>query len=61
LEHESSPGSRRHVRTCLVPLPVLFTAPLARTQLLASAISGQGVLAVNGEPADGVYDLQQTP
>ncbi len=32
-----------------------------RADLLSSAISVQGVLSVNGEPAGGVYDLQITP
>lgn len=36
-------------------------APPLRAELLTSAITVQGVLAANGVPADGVYDLRLTP
>jgi hypothetical protein len=45
---------------CVLPILLCAVLPL-RAELLTSAISVQGVLAVNGAPADGVYDLRLTP
>lgn len=40
---------------------LLAACSTARADLLGSAISVQGVLADNGQPAEGVYDLRITP